>query len=577
MFATLVLALPSASEGGELVVRHNEREARLDMACDDPSEVAFAAFYADCVHEVLPVTKGCRATLVFNLIRKSKAKAPEPPSYEPEAERVTELLGAWSTAAASQSAVEDEAEGPEWPLKIVYPLEHAYTPAELSFSTLKGADAAVTRLLAAATPGTGVDLHLALLTIEERGSAEYTGSENWHYRRGHRDAGGEESNDEFKVIEVFYGSRSLSDWRRPDGVPTALGNLPVEDDEIAPSDALEDMEPDEEHFHEATGNEGASFDRTYRRAALVLWPTADILAVLNQAGLAATLPYLDDLLTKWKAAGVAKGLQHHKTARELAGHMLGTWPNSAGWGHTSLQSRATLMTHARERPETSDLGKMLGLLTRLGDKALVEAAIEILIAQRRHDKVDNPALLGALELFPLDRAANLLEAIVASNAIDALGPCGALLADAVKGAFAKKSAQLTSAASVIIEALPGDLASEPKDQWDRPRVARPDAAFVADFAGAVDRIDGALAKRAAAHILAWPRHFDPDAVLVPAIKRLLAAKRKGGSAFEALHSAAISHLAARIGLPLEAPTNWIVPKTRAAKGGAWPNKVSPVA
>ena len=61
MFATLVVALPSTSAGGELVVRHKGREVRLDLRCEDPSEAAFAAFYADCVHEVLPVTAGCRS------------------------------------------------------------------------------------------------------------------------------------------------------------------------------------------------------------------------------------------------------------------------------------------------------------------------------------------------------------------------------------------------------------------------------------------------------------------------------------------------------------------------------------
>jgi hypothetical protein len=42
MFATLVLVLPSMSTGGELVVRHKGREVRLDLRCEDPSEVAFA-------------------------------------------------------------------------------------------------------------------------------------------------------------------------------------------------------------------------------------------------------------------------------------------------------------------------------------------------------------------------------------------------------------------------------------------------------------------------------------------------------------------------------------------------------
>ena len=47
MFATLVVALPSQSEGGELVIRHEGRETKQDLANDDPSEAAFAAFYAE--------------------------------------------------------------------------------------------------------------------------------------------------------------------------------------------------------------------------------------------------------------------------------------------------------------------------------------------------------------------------------------------------------------------------------------------------------------------------------------------------------------------------------------------------
>lgn len=230
MFATLVIALPGASAGGELVVRHNEREARLDLANDDPSEVAFAAFYADCVHEVLPVTQGFRATLVFNLVRKAKGKPPAPPNYGPEADRVAVLLNRW--AKGSGPAVSD---GDDWPLKLVLPLEHAYTPAELGFGTLKGGDAAIARLLVAATP-MALDLHLAHLKVWESGSAEYIGRENWHYRRGQRDAGKAETRQEFEVGEIFDSGRSLSDWRRPDGKPASLVELPVEDDEVSPAE-----------------------------------------------------------------------------------------------------------------------------------------------------------------------------------------------------------------------------------------------------------------------------------------------------------------------------------------------------
>lgn len=152
MFATLVLALPSQSKGGELVVRHEGREVRLDLACEEPSEIAFAAFYADCVHEVLPVTSGCRATLVFNLLRRAQGKAPEPPSYEAEAEKVIQLLRGWADgkATTADDAADGDGAPSDPPEKLIIPLEHAYTPAELAFDKLKGADAAVARLLGAA-------------------------------------------------------------------------------------------------------------------------------------------------------------------------------------------------------------------------------------------------------------------------------------------------------------------------------------------------------------------------------------------------------------------------------------------
>ncbi len=67
MFATLVIVLPSQSEGGELVVRHGDREEQFDLSVAEPAEAAFAAFYADCVHEVLPIRSGHRVALVYNL------------------------------------------------------------------------------------------------------------------------------------------------------------------------------------------------------------------------------------------------------------------------------------------------------------------------------------------------------------------------------------------------------------------------------------------------------------------------------------------------------------------------------
>ena len=251
MFATMVLVLPSSHSGGELVIKHLGREVVLEPRPEEPSEIGFAAFYADCVHEVRPVKRGCRLILVYNLRFVDKRRPLKAPDYRAEHGPVMELLRSWASA-------EDE------PDKLILPLQHAYTPAELSFSALKGADAGVASVLVKAAAEADCDLHLALVSIEESGSAEHTG-----YSRG-RWSRDEEDDEQFEVAEVIDRALFLSEWRRPDGSEAGFDHFPFDEDELCPSDAFEDLTPDEQHFHEATGNEGASFERTYRRAGLVL-------------------------------------------------------------------------------------------------------------------------------------------------------------------------------------------------------------------------------------------------------------------------------------------------------------------
>jgi len=450
MFATLVLALPSLSSGGELVVRHKEREARLDIANDDPSEMAFAAFYADCVHEVLPITAGCRATLIYNLVRKSKGGTLRPPAYEAETARTTALLREWGN---SKTAPEDGV-----PEKVVYPLEHAYSAAELDFANLKGADAAVAALLKSAAPQAGCDLHLALLSIEESGTAEHTGSYRSRYR------GYDDDDDEFEVGEVIDRSELLTEWRRTDREPVALGEIPIEEGEISPPDALDEMQPDEQHFHEATGNEGASFERTYRRAALVLWPSKRRLAVINQAGPAATLPYLESLAAKWIDDGARQDSALWTEAHELARHMLDTWPKGDWYGVGDGDKDDGPSDRVAD-PKPSQLARLLAALTTLRDETRITAALALLTARRGHDKSDNAAILGAVALFPPGRAAQMTEAIIASHASGAVAPCCALLRAAIEGPFAAKPKHLAGAAKGLIASLPGDPALAPVDQW----------------------------------------------------------------------------------------------------------------
>ncbi len=545
MFATMVISLPSQSEGGELVVRHKEHEAKLNLSCNDPAEIAFAAFYADCVHEVLPVTAGCRLTLVFNLMRTGSGDAPAPPAYEAEAKQAAVLLRAWADTKPmpSSEAADIELEIDSQPEKIVYPLQHAYTPAELSFDALKGTDAAVAKVLAAAVPDAGCDLHLALLKIWESGTAEYTGG--YHRSWYSEEDEDEDDGDEFEEGEVLDGGASLTEWRRLDNSQVPLGDLPVEDDEFAPPDAFEDMKPDEEHFHEATGNAGASFERTYVRAALVIWPSNRLLAVINQAGLSGTLPYLEDLINQWQAGDPENGHTAKQQAKDLAGFMLESWQPEPWFSASGSKPTET--------------GRMLHLLARLAEPALIEQMLKRLAAQQAHATADNADLLEAIALLPDDAAANWLASIVAAHSIEAFDACAALLRDALKDGFANAPSLLQPAAQSLVAALPGDPNKAPKDKRNRPRLASPSTTSLVNIVSVLDRADHDLARRAADHVLAWPNYFGFDAMVVSAVKRLVESGQRGGSALDRLRRASIVHLENRIGEPLEAPKDWARP------------------
>lgn len=517
MFATLVVVLPSAHSGGDLVVRHAGEEVRLSLRRDDPAEAAFAAFYADCVHEVLPVTQGFRLTLVYNLVRPG-GHAPEPPDHRAEQARAAALLRGWDGNG---------------PVKLVLSLEHAYTPAELSFSTLKGADAAVAGVLAAAAPQARCDLHLALLTVEENGPAEYTGGYGWRQRGSY----GDDDEDSFEVVEVSNRDVALSEWRDLDGGAPAIGPIPVdEDDELSPPGACDDLVPDEQSFREATGNEGASFERTYRRAALVLWPSGRLPAVLAQAGLSVTLPYLEDLARRWAAAGGDRASPLWTEAHSLAAEMLAGWPAYHPW--TAGGSGAAAATST---------ARMLAALLLLGNGDLIRRVLADVVASGGHDARDADAILGALGCLPPPERATLVGHIVRGTAGTAFAACAGLLAQAASWG----PAGLHGAASALVVAIPGDPAhAAPAPSWQRPAPVTPRA--ILDLLAGLGAADPALAGQAAAHMLAWPGTYGMDAVLVSAARELPA----GAPGAVMLRAACVAHLSARVAEPLAPPANW---------------------
>ena len=75
MFGTLVIQLPSDCSGGELIVKHRGEEKVFSFSgLQGSTNFHFAAFYADCQHEV---TAGNRLCLFFTKGSKSFLVPPD--------------------------------------------------------------------------------------------------------------------------------------------------------------------------------------------------------------------------------------------------------------------------------------------------------------------------------------------------------------------------------------------------------------------------------------------------------------------------------------------------------------------
>jgi len=528
MFATLVIVLPSRYTGGELIVRHQGQEACFDLGSEDPSEIVFAAFYADCLHEVQAITSGCRLTLIYNLLCPARGAMPVPPDYSGQRSAIVALLKQWE---AGKRDADDRS-----PEKLVCLLEHVYTPAELAFETLKGADVSVANVLLAAAEQAQCEVYLALMSVEESGSAEYV-----YYGSYRRHSYNDDHEDEFEIGEVFDRDLTLKEWRRPDGIRPEFGAAPFEESELCPPLDFETLEPDQLYFQEATGNAGASFERTYQRAALVLWPKSRRLAVMNQAGLNVTLPYLDELAQRCSSTNEGVNSPSWREAHDLSGHMIRTWPKREAWSYYSRQD--------------DDCAKMLLSLARLKDVERIDAFLQDITATGTYAQNDNQAIVVACMLLPSERASKLLKDIVEHNAPHQFGACCNLLSQILT--FFERTGNLYDvlpAASRLIDCMPG--ASQDASHLGR-RLLPMEVDVMVDLLSVLMTLDDGLAQHAVDHALARPVDFDIDKLLIPTALRLgeVAAYCVSKAGLH-LRDACLKHLAVRIAEPLEAPQDW---------------------
>jgi predicted 2-oxoglutarate/Fe(II)-dependent dioxygenase YbiX len=348
MFGTLVICLPSRHEGGTLIVRHDGQTKSINFGGSTAEfRTQYAAFYADCQHEITPVTSGYRICLVYNLAVQGAKKPPSAPHLAGVVEKLASHL---------RDLFSDSHDGQN---RIAVPLKHQYSEAGVDLKNLKGSDRTCMDVLAQAAQSLDYACYLALLSVYESGAPDYgtidfdRGSYGRKRPRGwyHDDDFDDEDLDDdmdddsldAEFEEIFDAEIRLDHWFDPQGGRAAFGNVHLDEAEILNAQNKEQWLVKQE-IHEATGNEGATMNRWYRRAVVVIWPRDRTLAILAKEGPATALPELERL------ARGAKKPEALAACRAFAAKIIDFW-KANGW---------------RERQHGLLANRLLRILTRIG-------------------------------------------------------------------------------------------------------------------------------------------------------------------------------------------------------------------
>jgi 2OG-Fe(II) oxygenase superfamily len=318
MVGTLVVTLPSSYTGGELMVGHN---GEWTAYRGSKAALSLVAFYADCRHEVLRVKSGYRITLTYNLLLHGNTSRPDGDDGA-VAELADLLREHFSTPAPRYYG--DPATDP--PNRLVYLLDHEYTPRGLAWRRLKGADARRVGLLRTAADMAGSEAVLALADVKTTHSA-FPADEGYGYWDQGWDDGDEEyvgdasgSEGEYDIQDLIDSEVRLTHWTGPEGTRLEETSLYVPSNEVCASTPMGDLAPYSSEYEGYMGNWGNTLDRWYHRAAVIVWPREQAFA--NRAEASPT--WALDEITAMASAGDVAG------ARAAAATLAPFWDTALG-------------------------------------------------------------------------------------------------------------------------------------------------------------------------------------------------------------------------------------------------------
>ena len=499
----------------------------MDMNAGEPSELAFAAFYADCTHEVRPVTEGHRLSLVFNLcVRAGDSDTPrEAPDYSEQVDEIAKRLVEWrhTERCGRQAGLAARA--------------RIQRGGALLRRVEERRRRAWRSTLARAAERADCELYAAIVHIEEHGDATFEGDylDGW-------DTDGIDAED-MEIGELHDSRHWLDGWVSQNGSQPPFGELSLLPEELLPRGALDDAEPDEQWLHEATGNEGVSLERAYRLAALVLWPRSETLAIVAGGGIDGAIAWVAGELDRNDGAA-------DERIGGLMSELIDMWPSGR-----------------QDRSEPDGRARMLRLLSATEDRGrTVRFLGEVVLRRYGGGEIDD--LIPALGLLGPDAAKRFLVDLAGSGFTlrpeetlallrqlgeERGGPLNPAWNDAIREGV--RAVLLTLAA-----ALSPGAASDPQDR-DTRRPKHLNDRAVRDLYQLAWHYGVESEAEEAAHAVAGdPKVVRPDRALPVALRALSGEEGLAASAaFTTLWRHATDFLLARSAEPPREPRDWTIP------------------
>ena len=264
MFGTLIIGLPSKHTGGALCVRFGSKEETIGFEeAVNQYQIPFAAFYADCEHEIEKITSGYRICLAYNLIQKEGTDNLQLKQSKTYVQQIADLL---------KRHVQEK--------RIVILLNHQYTPENFSLSSLKHNDRHKTDVIMKAAEAAGYYVKLGLFTCYKMGDMEGDFYNDWDGLKGGDGAMGE-VHEEYTHIE---------NWAN-DGLP-GLGYFIIDEAEVIRDFDISKGDPIAKEEEGYMGNYGMTIEYWYHYGAIVLWRKDQHLEIVSKLGIAEKLNWL---------------------------------------------------------------------------------------------------------------------------------------------------------------------------------------------------------------------------------------------------------------------------------------------